>query len=181
MNFLLPLRAPLHLPSWLLLVTALLLSTTASAGGLADRFRDFILGDEAQAKSALPGLDASARACLQCHDGSHAPPVAGRAAGSPLQIRGSQTLNHSIGMVYDQSVMRDPQGYKSRAALHPNIRFVDGQVSCVSCHQTRTDLTLAAAGDANPQLTNASTCTATRELATGGRRDRDLCMACHNK
>jgi hypothetical protein len=165
---------------WLLLLLAVFVSSAANAGGLADRFRDFILGDEAQAKSALPGLDASARACLQCHDGSHAPPVAGRAAGSPLQIRGSQTLNHPIGMVYDQSVMRDPQGYKSRAALHPNIRFVDGQVSCVSCHQTRTDLTLAAASDVKPQLTNASTCTATKEL-TVGRRDRDLCLACHNK
>jgi hypothetical protein len=76
--------------------------------------------------------------------------------------------------------MKDPQGYRSRAALHPNIRLVEGQVSCISCHQTRTDRTVAAAGDVHLELTNTSTCTATKEL-TVGRRDRDLCMVCHNK
>jgi len=174
-------RAPQFQFGWLLLITALFFSTTASAAGLGDRFRDFIVGNEAQAKSGASRPDTSARACLQCHDGSRATHVTARSAGGPLEVRGSQTLNHPIGMVYDQTVMKDPQGYKSRAALHPNIRLVEGQVSCISCHQTRTDLTVAAAGDVQLELTNTSTCTATKELATGGRRDRDLCLACHNK
>jgi len=180
MNTLLQLRAPQLQHCWLLIITALFFSTTANADGLADRFRDFVVGNAAQANSRASGLDTSARACLQCHDGSRATHVSARSAGGPLEVRGSQTLNHPIGMVYDQSAMKDPQGYKSRTALHPNVRLVDGQVSCVSCHQTRTDLTVAAAGDVQLELTNASTCTATKEL-TVGRRDRELCMACHNK
>lgn len=174
-------RAPQLQLGWLLLITAIIFfSTTAHAGGIGDSFRNFVLGNEVQAKSGASGLDTSARACLQCHDGSRATHVTARSAGGPLEIRGSQTLNHPIGMVYDQTVMKDPQGYKSRAALHPNIRLVEGQVSCISCHQTRTDRTVAAAGDVHLELTNTSTCTATKQLAVG-RGDRDLCMACHNK
>ena len=173
-------RAPQLLLGWLLLITVIIFySGITHAGGFGDNFRNFVLGNETQAKSTS-GLDTSARACLQCHDGSRATHVSARSAGGPLEIRGSQTLNHPIGMIYDQSAMKDPQGYKSRTALNPNIRLVEGQVSCISCHQTRTDMTLAAAGDAPIQVPNASVCTATKEL-TVGRRDRDLCMACHNK
>ena len=165
-----------------LLILSLSISATpsAQAASFAEHFRDFIVGAEAQTHSRAPGLDTSAQGCLQCHDGSRAAHVTVRASGSPLQIRGSQTLNHPVGMVYERAVMKDPQGYKSRAALHPNVRLVEGQVSCVSCHQTRTDLTLAAAADMPIELASPSTCTATKEL-TVGRRDRDLCMACHNK
>jgi mono/diheme cytochrome c family protein len=153
---------------------------SAQAAGFGERFRDFIVGAEAPAARRAPGLDHGARSCLACHDGARATHIAVRAAGSPLEIRGSKTLNHPVGMPYDRSVMKDPQGYKPRAALPPAIRLVDGQVSCVSCHQTRTDLTLAATADARVELANPSVCTATKEL-TMGRRDRDLCLACHNK
>ena len=157
--------------------------TPAVAASLAEHFQAFVLGAQAQARPLEARdlrLDAIAQGCLQCHDGARASHVSVRAAGTPMPVRGSRTLNHPVGMVYDQSVSKDPQGYQSRAALPPNIRLVDGQVSCISCHQTRTDLTVAAAGDMQLELTNASTCTATGEL-TMGRRDRDLCMACHNK
>ena len=167
--------------SRLLIVLCLTVSTTPSAlaASFADRFRDFIVGSEAQASSRAPALDTSARGCLQCHDGLRAAHIAVRTSGSALQIRGSQTLNHPVGMVYERSVMKDPQGYKSRAALHPNVRLVEGQVSCVSCHQTRGEV--SANTHPEPRLEfAANTCTATKEL-TVGHRDRELCMACHNK
>jgi len=152
----------------------------ASAAGFADRFRSFVLGAEAQAGARQPGLDSSSQACLQCHDGSRAAHVSVRTAGSPMPIRGSQTLNHPVGMIYDLSAARSPQDYQPRNTLPSRVRLVDGQVSCVSCHETRTDFTLAAAGDQLPQLASSSSCTATKQL-TMGRRDRDLCLSCHNK
>lgn len=152
----------------------------ATAAGFGERFRSFVLGTEAQASTRHPGLDSGSQACLQCHDGARAAHITARTAGSPLPIRGSQTLDHPVGMVYDWSVAKDPQGYKPRAALHPNVRLVDGQVGCVTCHETRTDLTLAAASDQHLQLASNSACTATKQL-TMGRRDHDLCLACHIK
>jgi len=173
--------SPARMARTVLLVLLPLLSfEPAFAAGVGEAFRSFIVGAGSQTAIRAPGLDASSQACLSCHDGSRASHVTIRSAGSPLQIRGSQTLNHPVGMVYDQSATRRPQDYRPRASLPPNIRLVNGQVSCVSCHATRNDLTLASAGDELPTLASTSTCTATRQLTTG-RRDRDLCLACHNK
>ena len=171
-----------HVAARIALLGILTLSCVApaSAAGFGEHFRSFVLGTEAQASARQPGLDSSSQGCLQCHDGSRAAHVTARTAGSPLPIRGSQTLNHPVGMVYDQSAAKRPQDYQPRNALPPQIRLVDGQVGCVSCHETRNDLTLAAAGDTLPRLASTSTCTATKEL-TMGRRDRDLCLACHIK
>lgn len=164
----------------LLCLLVLASAERASAAGFAERFRSFVLGVEAQAGSRPPGLDPSARGCLQCHDGSRAAHVTVRAGGSPMPIRGAQTLNHPVGMMYDRSVAKDPHGYKARAMLHPNIRLVEGQVTCVSCHQTRSNLAVAASATAHPDTRGTETCTATQQL-TMGRHDRDLCLACHIK
>lgn len=155
----------------------------AAATNLAEHFRAFVLGAEAQAHTRVasdPGLDAIAQGCLQCHDGSRASHVFVRGAGTPMPTYGSQTLNHPVGMTYDQSVSKDPHGYRPRAALHTNIQLVNGQVTCVSCHQVKTSAASVPAMQARLDLGRDTTCTATREL-TMGKRNKDLCLACHIK
>jgi hypothetical protein len=158
-------------------------STPAVAASLAEQFQAFVLGAEAQARPLETRdlqLDAIAQGCLQCHDGARASHVSVRPAGSPMPIRGAQTLNHPVGMVYDQSVSKDPRSYRTRTALHPNIRLVDGQVTCISCHQLKpgTDAVPGLQARLEPgQFTN---CTASKEL-TMGPHDKELCLACHIK
>lgn len=158
-------------------------STPTWAASLAENFQAFILGAQAQARpleARDPRLDAIAQGCLQCHDGSRASHVSVRAGGSPMPVRGSRTLNHPVGMAYDQSVSKDPHGYRPRAALHPDIRLVSGQVSCISCHQIKAGAAPAPTLQANLVQGPNTACTATKELAVG-QRDKDLCLACHIK
>ncbi len=158
-------------------------ATPAMATSLAEHFQAFVLGAEAQARPLEARdlrLDAIAQGCLQCHDGSRASHVSVRNTGTPMPIRGFQTLNHPVGMVYDQSLSKDPNGYRPRAALHANIRLIDGQVTCVSCHQIKTGAAPAPTLHAQLDQNRDTACTATREL-TVGQRDKDLCLACHIK
>ncbi len=148
-----------------------------ASADFADQFRAFIVGNETPVTQAIDNV---AQGCMQCHDGSSASHITLRRSGSPLQIRGSQTLNHPVGMVYDDSVRKDPQSYRSRTALHPNIKLVNGQVSCVSCHQVKSDSLLAANTSPVTSALPSNSCTATKELTTG-HGDKALCMACHNK
>jgi hypothetical protein len=150
-----------------------------AAADFADQFRTFILGAETPAPRNQP-IDTLAQGCMQCHDGSRASHITLRRSGSPMQIRGSQTLNHPVGMVYDDAVRKDPQGYRARAALQPKIQLVNGQVTCVSCHQLRMGLVTATNTQAIPAAVPTNSCTATKELTTG-HGDRALCLACHIK
>jgi hypothetical protein len=159
----------------LMLLFGYVMPATADLG---DQFRAFILGTETQTRDQP--IDTVAQGCLQCHDGSRAAHITARRSGSPLQIRGSQTLNHPVGMVYDDAVRKDPQGYRARAALQPKIQLVNGQVTCVSCHQLRTGLLTATNTQAIPAAVPTNSCTATKELTTG-HGDRALCLACHIK
>ncbi len=150
----------------------------AVAGGFADSFRDFIVGSEAQARPTPDtALDKVAGECLGCHNGSAATHITTRAAGTVAPVRGFQTLDHPVGMLYEQSVRKDPRSYRPGASLHPNIQLVDGKVACVSCHQLKKampDQAIERIASAQPQ------CTASRELTTGP-RDKELCLACHVK
>lgn len=158
-------------------------STPALAASLAEHFQTFVLGAQAQARPLEARdlrLDTIAQGCLQCHDGSRASHVSVRNAGTPMPVRGSQTLNHPVGMAYDQSVSKNPHGYRPRAALHPDIRLVDGQVTCISCHQIKTGAAPMPAMQAYLDQRQDTSCTASKELAVG-QRDKDLCLACHIK
>jgi hypothetical protein len=110
--------------------------------------------------------------------GCHAGHIQVRASGTPMQFRGMQTTNHPMGMVYELSVRKDPQGYRPSTALHSNVRLVDGRVTCISCHQLKNENTKPIV-DASLSLPEGR-CTATREF-TMGPRDKELCLACHVK
>ena len=158
-------------------------STPAPAASLAEHFQAFVLGAQAQARPLEARdlrLHPIAQGCLQCHHGARASHVSVRTAGTPMPVRGSRTLNHPVGMTYDQSVSKNPHSYRPRAALHPDIRLVDGQVTCISCHQIKTGGAPVPAMQAHLDQGRDTACTATQQLAVG-QPDKELCHACHIK
>lgn len=155
----------------------------AVAGKFADSFRNFIVGSEAQARSSQTGpIDKLSNNCIGCHNGSIATHVNVRAAGTVAPTYGFQTRDHPMGMYYEESRRKDPNGYRATTTLHPNIRLVDGRVSCVTCHLVRNE-TVASLTSPEVQIDESGFdqyCTSTKEM-TMGPRDRELCLACHIK
>ncbi len=157
-------------------------NSIADAGGFADAFRKFVLGPEAEAYSYNPEdvhLDRVAQGCIDCHDGIAATHITVKGAGRPLQVRGMQTVNHPVGMVYDDSQMRGKTHLQNRMVLDRKIRFVDGKVTCISCHSLKEDAPeefVQVAGT----LRRSTDCTASGEFVTGPRQT-DLCLSCHMK
>ena len=124
---------------WLLLA-GLTIANPVQAGSFSDAFRNWLLGPKAQA-SIRPTVnlipDGESQRCMNCHDGTAATHITVKEPGTPLQIRGFQTVNHPIGMDYDQYVARKPLEYRPRTSLNPDVNLVDGKVGCVSCHRLR--------------------------------------------
>ncbi len=157
-------------------------TSTANAGRFADAFRKFVLGPEAEAYSYNPEdvhLDSIANECIDCHDGIAASHITVKGAGRPLQVRGMQTVNHPVGMNYDDSLLRGKTRLRHRIILDRKIRLVDGKVTCISCHKLKDDpqgefVRVAGA------LRRSTGCTASTELVTGPRQT-DLCLSCHIK
>ena len=151
------------------------------AGSFADSFRNFILGQEAQAHPAPENLvDKIAGECLGCHNGSTAKNVNVRYSWNGAPSHGfSMDNDHPVGMVYEESVRNKPRGYWPASIMNPDIRLVDGRVACITCHKVKNETaalneTLSSAQPAKPQ------CTVTKELTTGHSRD-ELCLSCHVK
>lgn len=155
------------------------------AGNFADSLRNFIVGSESQALPAPENpVDRIASDCLGCHDGSMpASEIVRNARGagtiaSTHDFRGDD--DHPVGILYVESIRKDPGGYRPPAALNPKIRLVDGRMTCITCHQVKNEIlafneTSSSAQAMKPQ------CTATREITMGSLRDDKLCLACHVK
>lgn len=172
-------------------IFTLFFATPAFAGGFAEKFKQFVLGSEAEAyalNSYDSGMDKEAEACINCHNGVTATHITTKNAEAPMHIRGSQTVNHPVGMLYDYYVSKKPMGYRPRSTLDANIRFVDGKVTCISCHELKSlDLEALDRSDelqgrtyASSNLRGNEDCTASNQLTTGSRKT-DLCIACHIK
>ncbi|MEK6776811.1 MAG: hypothetical protein AABY87_08030 [bacterium] len=155
---------------------------TAAAGSFAERFRRFVLGTEAEAYSvsmAQDQLDQVAEGCMGCHNGITATHITIKNAEAPLQIRGIQTVNHPVGMSYDNYALKNPSGFRPRSTLPSSIRMVDGKVTCLSCHRVGEERTEVLTDSRYDERRNGG-CTASNIL-TVGPRETDLCMACHVK
>ncbi|SRR5581483_788897 len=148
----------------MMLLLLLAVADAARAEGFAGRFRDFIIGTEAQAHSSAPTFDSATAACVSCHQRHE----------NHLTGMGRPARNHPVGINYDSIARLQPHSYRPAAQLPADIRLVNGQVSCVSCHRPKDE-------SVAPLAANASApCTASKEL-TRGPRDRELCLACHIK
>jgi hypothetical protein len=161
-----------------LLVIVLLLVTAQAvpAASFAEKFRQFVLGSDAEAyatHSEALRADPETAACLGCHDGTMARDVAIKGADAPYQVSGFRTVNHPVGMSYDDYAQRKPREYRPKHLLDRSIRLREGKVTCLSCHRLRSQAPTRMA-----QARRA--CMASDELTTGPRRG-DLCLACHLK
>ena len=158
--------------------TVLMLSTsyTAHAGGFSDAFKNFVLGSEVSA-GTLPAVQLPAASlsstCMQCHNGSAGPHINMKPAGTPMQFSGT-SIDHPIGMDYDQYAYKRPESYVLPARMDGRILFEDGKVTCVSCHQTEaTPVALSSIAQ-----TDTPHCNVGAGYTTGSSRTR-LCMGCH--
>jgi cytochrome c peroxidase len=161
------------------LVLAIYLSSLISTPVSAGSFRDWLLGSEAQASTKGIEdiqLDSIAQGCMECHNGGVASHITVKNANAPLQISGMMNVNHPVGMDYNEHAYRKPRSYQSSVSLDPNIRLVDGRVSCVSCHQLKDDEPQQMAA---VQIGNYN-CSASSQL-TVGPKETDLCLSCHIK
>lgn len=153
-------------------------------------FKSWLLDEKSpgyfKASSKSVELDASAQRCMSCHNGSAAAHVSVKDAGQTMQIQGYMTVNHPIGMYYEEYVQQKPRGYRPSSMLDPEIQLVNGKVSCVSCHLLKQHQAKAAiqslSGFRKVSLhaSDAESCEVTNHLTTGPRQT-DLCLSCHIK
>jgi hypothetical protein len=163
-------------------LSILLLVNAATAGSFSEKLRRFILGPDAETYALATHdirLDEVAERCVHCHDGIQATHIAVKGAEAPMQIRGSQSINHPVGMPYDRYAQKDPKGYRPRNALQSSIQLVDGKVTCISCHTLKKEEGAGQVASHNAR-TGAGSCLASGVL-TAGPKQGDLCRCCHIK
>ncbi len=162
--------------------TVVLLGTpyATQAGSFSDTFKNFVLGPEAHA-GTLPAVQlpatSQARNCMQCHNGSAGPQIAMKHAGTPMRFRGHISIDHPVGMNYNQYAYKNPQSYVAPARMDKRIVFENGAVTCVSCHQIESE-PVARLNGTHTQ-TGSQQCNVGTGYTTGSNRTR-LCMGCHN-
>ena len=153
----------------------LIISTSVNAGS----FRDFVL-DEGLSNPTLRiaqiAANSQSASCMQCHDGSTAKSVGLKHADSAMTFTSHGSSNHPVGMSYDSYVRKSPASYIATARLDSRIKLENGQVSCVSCHESKTDKKEVAV--VNGQETAIENCRSTKDLTTGSNQTQ-LCVSCH--
>jgi predicted CXXCH cytochrome family protein len=111
-------------------------------------------------RSGGSGIDRFSQRCLSCHDdiGASLGEISIRYA--PRSRRGSsmQETNHPIGMTYNRYA--SVRGFKSGAAANKDMKFFEGKVGCLTCHDP-----------INP---------AKNHLVMSDRQSA-LCLTCHDK
>lgn len=159
----------------------LLLSQTVVAENFPDRFRNFILGEQAEASAriTISSLDPVSQQCMDCHNGNKGQNIHLRSSGAPPEVSGFRTLNHPVGMRYEDASRRDRFGYRARTQLDPKILLVNGQMGCASCHELKPGR-LHTSKPGNVAMVKQFSCMSSKKLVTGSRPD-ELCMTCHTK
>lgn len=167
-------------------VVFILTTSTADAGNFAEKFRNFVLGPEAEAysfnvneTSHQPLLDDQSKNCMSCHNGSRGRRIVAKNADAPYHIRGLKTMDHPVGMDYSKYAQKKPWGYRAKHQLSEKIHLEGDQVTCVSCHRLKEKKIQRLAGRQEDRGLNGD-CTASSEF-TVGHGETDLCMTCHTK
>ncbi len=98
-----------------------------------------------------------------------------------MRFRGNHTVDHPVGMDYASYAYRDPVVYVPPEQLDERIVLEDGEVTCLSCHETKSREPVepgywvkvkSPASDPNQG------CSATGRLTTGSNQTT-LCLSCH--
>lgn len=151
------------------------------ADSVADKIKNALLGTVARVGTTTTHtlkLDRLSLHCMQCHNGSTAGKrVSVKAADTPMRFEGFRSLDHPVGMFYDEHASRKPHRFRPTFSLDRSVRLVDGKVSCVSCHRLKQDVPAELASEAwNKKGERA--CTASKKLAIDS-ATHSLCLACH--
>lgn len=138
-------------------------------------FKDFIIGADVEVGAVDSLLINAGRSqkCMQCHDGSSAKVIVLKDADTPMQIIGHRNANHPVGLVYREYAISKPGSYVSPEDLDERIVLENGNVGCISCHESRLSEDRSVQASINEQ-----TCQSTGAL-TVGERQSDLCFSCH--
>lgn len=167
-----------HLSGGCLAIT-LLFSSGSQAANLAETFKTFVLGPEAQAATtAAVRFPSTSRAdaCMQCHDGSAARQVHLKPAGTPMQYRGQLTVGHPVGMDYERYAVKNPSTYTSAAKLDKRVVLEEGAVTCLSCHRPKSQTPSVPISELTQ--TADESCNVDSGYTTGPSQT-GLCMTCH--
>lgn len=152
----------------------------ATAGSFAEAFEVFVVGSDAYVNNMdnLLANSSKSQKCMQCHDGSSAKAIVLKNADSPLQMNGHRNVNHPVGLNYSRYANEMPASYVSPENLDARIHLENGNVTCVSCHESRDNnerqmqqsFTFAGVQD--------QACESTGKLTVESGRT-SLCMSCH--
>ena len=153
----------------------LFVATSANAGSFKDFILDEGLYSTAQRSVQIPANSQSA-SCMQCHDGSNGKNIGVKHADTAMTFSSHGSSNHPVGMSYDTYVRKSPASYVAPARLDSRIKLENGQVTCVSCHETKSHKAEIVA--LNEQKNVVESCASTKTLTTGSSRTQ-LCMSCH--
>lgn len=74
-------------------------------------------------------MDEISAGCMACHDGSLGSGGNVRTHGENSAVRGS----HPVGIDYNNISYRN-RGYRNIHNIRASIKFVDGRLGCLSCH-----------------------------------------------
>lgn len=167
---------------FLIIYTGLTGLLFASAQVNAGSFRDFILDSELKNTAQLVvefAADSESAACMQCHNGNKAASIRMKHADMAMNFTSHGSSNHPVGMSYERYARKSPASYVASVKLDSRIRLENGQVTCISCHETRQNNSHSQnVVAANNVAAAQSDCTATKAFTTGLGQTR-LCMSCH--
>ncbi|MGD8589331.1 MAG: hypothetical protein PVG22_10930 [Chromatiales bacterium] len=126
----------------------------------------------------------SSQQCMACHDGSGGQAIALKHAESAMRYNGIHNVDHPVGMDYASYASRSPVEYVAPERLDRRIVLENGQVTCLSCHETKSPEQLEQENpiEANHRVAGLDVeqrCSATDRLTTGTHRTT-LCLSCHD-
>jgi hypothetical protein len=120
---------------------------------------------------------------MACHDGSVGRRISLKRAEAEMRFLPHASAGHPVGMRYARYASKDPGLYVPLEQLDQRIILEDGEVTCLSCHETKfhahASLPPRIAGNiAIDSIDRHRVCTATDRLTTGANR-MTLCLSCH--
>lgn len=134
-------------------------------------------GVTSQPSVELP-VNSEVAVCMQCHNGSNAEAIIIKHAETAMTFTSHGNTNHPIGMFYNTYARKSPADYVAAARLDPRIKLENGQVTCVSCHETKQTLLHKDVASLKKRNVTINACSSKKTLTTGPSRTR-LCLSCH--
>lgn len=147
----------------------------STVGNLTDTLKHYVPKSEAAAAIQKPLLQTNSlsQQCINCHDGTRGQAIKLKSADTPLQYTGHVNSDHPVGMSYSEHAQREPRSYVSPARLDNRLQLENGEVTCVTCHETNVSKITSAV-----QQILEEDCLATGVL-TVTTKQTGLCMSCH--